>query len=84
MSTLWFDVMSRYCEDPDWSNLPGADRSGLEPWEDDEDNLVESYPASPDSQYKPKVDDLDRAKSLSAKSSKDFSWLKPPEDWKKH
>jgi len=88
MSTLWFDVMSRFSEDPDWSNLlPGADRSGTELLSsddellDDDPDLYEKYRRDPE--YTSKVDDLDRVKSLSAKSLKDFSWLKPPEDWKK-
>ena len=77
MSTLWFDVMSRYSDDPDWSNLPvsGTDRSGL-------DYYDEYETCRPASQYTSQVEDLDKERSLSGKSLKDFSWLKPPENWK--
>ena len=61
MSTLWFDVMNLYYEDPDWSNLPDADNSGIELLSSDDEILDEDpdwfeinridYP-----QHKPKIE----------------------------
>jgi hypothetical protein len=61
MSTLWFDVMNLYCDDPDWSNLPDADNSGIELLSSDDEILDEDpdwfeinridYP-----QHKPKIE----------------------------
>ena len=93
MSTLWFDIMSCISDDPDWSNLSGknlagADRSGTELLSsddellDDDPDFYEMRRLKP--QYTSKFDSLDNVKSLSGKSLKDFSWLKPPEDWNKN
>ena len=69
MSTLFFDVMNIFDDDPDWSTSPMA-------WDDDEladgedDNLADLY---------------ERKLGIGKKSKReveDYSWLKPPENWK--
>ena len=81
MSTLWFDIMSRIEDDPDWSDLPETDKSSpLEYSGDYNDQFpvvsLESFMHYGSSRWK----DVPGIGRKTEKQRK-YSWLKPPEDW---
>jgi len=65
MSTLWFEVMSRFEDNPDWSKKSF----------DSSDELQDMYER--------RLGIGQKSKARSKHQADDYSWLKPPEDWKK-
>lgn len=86
MPTLWFDLMDAYYPDPDWSDLPGADKSDcLNPDEDDFGDLdltdisLEDIKTAKD-EIREDHNRFDRTigKSRKYTKPKKITWLKPP------